>query len=308
MKIVIPMAGNGRRFVQAGYTIPKPLLKIEGKPMICHVIDMFPGETDFVFICNEEHLKNTDMKKVLSDYCPTGKIVSIEKVEPLGPVWGTQFAFDHIGDDEEVVVNYCDVNIDWNYEDFKNKIKETKCDGAQPAFRGFHPSTLANAFFAYIKWAEDNKLLEVREKQAFTDNRMNEFASTGTYYFNKGKYVKKYFLDLMKKKMQVNGEYYVSMVYNLMNNDGLKSYIYEIEHFLDWGTPQALEDYKSWSEHFTARVKDPDKAKGLVFDTKGKMDTFFFWRDYFHKAKDHPYDKERDLLAEQIATLIKIRG
>ena len=52
MQIVIPMSGFGERFRRAGYSVPKPLIEVEGKPMIGHVIDMFPGETDFVFICN----------------------------------------------------------------------------------------------------------------------------------------------------------------------------------------------------------------------------------------------------------------
>ena len=58
MQIVIPMSGFGERFRNAGYTTPKPLITIEGKPIIEHVVDMFPGEKNFIFICNEEHLKS----------------------------------------------------------------------------------------------------------------------------------------------------------------------------------------------------------------------------------------------------------
>ena len=56
MQIIIPMSGFGERFRRAGYTVPKPLVEIDGKPIIAHVIDMFPGETDFIFICNRDHL------------------------------------------------------------------------------------------------------------------------------------------------------------------------------------------------------------------------------------------------------------
>ena len=58
LQIIIPMSGFGERFRQAGYSIPKPLIEIESKPIIAHVIDMFPGENDFIFICNQEHLNN----------------------------------------------------------------------------------------------------------------------------------------------------------------------------------------------------------------------------------------------------------
>src|ERR1700704_6380930 len=50
MQIVIPMSGFGERFRRAGYDIPKPLIEVEGKPIVAHVVDMFPGETDFIFI------------------------------------------------------------------------------------------------------------------------------------------------------------------------------------------------------------------------------------------------------------------
>ena len=57
MQIIIPMSGFGERFRRAGYSLPKPLIPIDGKPIIAHVIDMF-RETDFLFICNQDHLDN----------------------------------------------------------------------------------------------------------------------------------------------------------------------------------------------------------------------------------------------------------
>ena len=58
MQIIIPMSGFGERFRRAGYQVPKPLIEIDGKPIIAHGVDMFPGEQDFLFICNNQHLGN----------------------------------------------------------------------------------------------------------------------------------------------------------------------------------------------------------------------------------------------------------
>ena len=63
--------------------------------------------------------------------------------------------------------------------------------------------------------------MDIKEKEPFTDNKMDEYASNGTYYFNKGSLVKKYFDLLIEKDLNVNGEYYVSMVYKLMVEDNL---------------------------------------------------------------------------------------
>ena len=86
MQIIIPMSGFGERFKRAGYKIPKPLIEVDGKPIISHVIDMFPGEKNFIFICNKEHLENTDMEKILKRYSKEGKIVPINP-HKKGPVF-----------------------------------------------------------------------------------------------------------------------------------------------------------------------------------------------------------------------------
>lgn len=255
MKIIIPMSGFGERFRRAGYPVPKPLIEVDGKPIIAHVIDMFPGEHDFVFICNEEHLNNPayQMQAILNKYCPTGKVVSI-KSHKLGPVYAVTQVFDLIDENEPVIVNYCDFTCDWNYAHFKEWLKQTPCDGCVPAYRGFHPHSLGSTYYAYIKqtglWMED-----IQEKQPFTTTPMQEFASSGTYYFAKGNLVKHYFQETIARNLQVNSEYYVSLVYKPMLADGLPIAVYELPHFMQWGTPDDLQEYQYWSRAFAALTK-----------------------------------------------------
>jgi dTDP-glucose pyrophosphorylase len=104
--------------------------------------------------------------------------------------------------------------------------------------------------YAFCRTDENNKILEVREKQPFTDDKMSEFASAGNYYFKKGIYVKKYFKKLIERDININGEYYVSLVYNLLVEDGLYNNVYEISHMLQWGTPGDLDIYNSWSNYY----------------------------------------------------------
>ena len=95
----------------------------------------------------------------------------------------------------------------------------------------------------------------IQEKKPFTNDRMNEYASNGTYYFRTGAIMKKYFKKLMDLEMKVKNEYYVSMVYNLLVEDGLTVNIFEIEHMLQWGTPYDLEIYQNWSNYFKNIMK-----------------------------------------------------
>lgn len=254
MHIVIPMSGIGKRFIEAGYSDPKPLIVIDGKPIIEHVCDLFPDETKFTFICNSQHLAETEMRDVLLKIRPTANIVEIAN-HKKGPVFAVLAVQNLIEDEEEVIVNYCDFGTYWDYEDFLQHTRNRNADGAIPAYKGFHPHMLGTTNYAFMR-DEKQWMLEIKEKSPFTDNRMNEYASSGTYYFKHGKYVKKYFQELIDRDINLNGEYYVSLVYNLLVEDNLKVSIYNIQHMLQWGTPRDVEEYQRWSKYFRDVIKD----------------------------------------------------
>ena len=73
------MSGFGNRFKNYGYQIPKFLIDVNGKPVISYIIDMFPREKNFLFICNKDHLKNKkfNVENVIKKFCPSGKIIGI---------------------------------------------------------------------------------------------------------------------------------------------------------------------------------------------------------------------------------------
>jgi NDP-sugar pyrophosphorylase family protein len=254
--VVIPMSGLGERFVKAGYRLPKPLIEVDGKPMIEHVVSMFSSDDKFTFVCNQEHLSQTDfnLREVLNRVAPSAEIVSID-THRKGPVYAVAQCLDRIEEAEATIVNYCDFYSYWNYPDFLAKTRSRRAAGAVAAYRNFHPHMLGTDNYAFIK--EKNLWLEaIQEKKPFTDNRMAEFASNGTYYFSRGQYVKHYFKELMKQDIQVNGEYYVSMVYNLMVADELRVLVYEVDYMLQWGTPRDLEEYQHWSDYFSRLAQE----------------------------------------------------
>lgn len=258
MHIIIPMSGIGKRFLNAGYYEPKPLIEIDGMPIIEHVVNLFPGETNFTFICNQEHLSTTNMRQILKRIAPDGEVIAIVP-HKKGPVFAVAQVFDKIIDDEEVIVNYCDFGTYWRYQDFLACVRALDVDGAIPSYRGFHPHMLGSTNYAFIN-DENQWLVEIKEKEPFTSNRMNEFASNGTYYFKKGAYVKKYLQQLMDEDIHLNGEFYVSLVYNLLKRDGLRTFVYEIQHMLQWGTPDDVQEYILWSNYFRRIVQYKDTS------------------------------------------------
>lgn len=253
VQIIIPMSGLGQRFMKAGYKDPKPLIEVDGKPIIEHVIHLFPNEKDITFICNDHHLQTTEMRSTLQTICPNGKIFEVPVEGRQGPVHATSLIYDQIDNEKEVIVSYCDYGTYWDYPAFLKDTRERNADGAIACYKGFHPHMLGTDNYAFLQeTAPGSRYMQaIREKQPFTDNRMQEYASNGTYYFKTGAIMKQYFNELMQLGQTVNNEYYVSMVYNLLVKDNRTVSIFEIEHMLQWGTPHDLEIYQSWSKYFT---------------------------------------------------------
>jgi NDP-sugar pyrophosphorylase family protein len=266
IQIVIPMSGFGERFRRAGYKVPKPLIEIDGKPIIAYVIEMFPKETNFLFICNEDHLANNEyrMREILSQYCPSGRVVGIPS-HKLGPVNAVLQVEQLIDSDVPVVVNYCDFTCYWNWEHFKSFVFNSQVDGVIPAYKGFHPHSLGSTNYAYIQ--DDNgSVLDIQEKKPFTENKMDEYASSGTYYFSSGALMKRAFRAAIEADLHVNGEFYVSLAYKPLLEQGLAVSVYPLQHFMQWGTPEDVKEYVEWSRIFflATEIRSSTNVGGVV--------------------------------------------
>lgn len=256
MQIVVPMSGFGSRFTAAGYQLPKPLIDVDGLPMIAHVVRMFPGDHDFIFICNQEHLANPDlhMAATLRAYAPGCKIIAVSE-HNLGPVQAVLMAEDALDSDKQTIVNYCDFCCYWDFSDFSAFVEAADCDGCVPAYRGFHPHSLGSTYYAYIR-EEGGWINEIKEKSPFTEDPMNEYASSGTYYFRSGRLCLELFKLQVLRGMLTNGEFYASLAYNLFAERGLRAAVYELQHFMQWGTPEDLHEYLTWSKVFRRLIAD----------------------------------------------------
>ena len=254
MQLVIPMSGVGQRFKDKGYKLPKPFIEISGKPVVQHVVDMFPGIEDVLFIVNRDHFEDKELKiesrltKIYSD----AKIAVIEP-HKFGPAWAILQANEHIKQESPVVVNYCDFACTWDFSAFREEL-ESGIDGLIATYSGFHPHMLRNTHYAYLKLNELGNLIEIQEKLSFTSNPMEEPASSGTYGFGTGKIL----LDAIKNQISsgdsYNKEYYSSLTYKNMIASGLVIKSFQIEKFFQWGTPEDFEDFKHYKDFFTFKL------------------------------------------------------
>ena len=189
---------------------------LDGKPIVAHVIDMFPGESNFIFICNQEHLDEPAyrMEAILKESCPSGRVIGISP-HKLGPINAVRQVEHLLDPTEPVVVNYCDFTCYWDWRHFKQYVNDTACVGAIPAYKGFHPHSLGNTNYAYL-CETDGWIHDIQEKQPYTNNRMEEYASSGTYYFASVQIMIDAFRLAMEQDFNVGGEYYVSLAYKVL--------------------------------------------------------------------------------------------
>ena len=253
MKIIIPMTGYGSRFAAAGYTELKPFIDVQGMPIIQWILDgMYPGETDILFVCRKEHLDSIpDMEKLLRRISPSAVICAVDQWVKKGPVYDVRRAAEYIEDTKPCIINYCDFYMTWDYGRFVQEVSERGCDGCIPCYTGFHPHLLIgkNYYASCLTDGKDN-LLEIREKFSFEEDKKKAKHSPGVYYFKTGKLLKNYCRKLVDSGQALNGEFYASLPYNFMVQDGLKVWVpVNVDKFCQWGTPEDLRDYLFWTEY-----------------------------------------------------------
>ena len=257
------MAGSGTRFLKKGFNTPKPFIKAGSKTFIEGVVNQFTKLEDVLFICNQKHLskKIPNYTKKLKTIKKSSKILSI-KPHKLGPVETLLKAENHVDKTKPVIISYCDCISIFDEAKFYSFLKRNKeVDGIIFYYSGFHPHLRRNQDHAYIKFKKE-MVIDIREKQSFTSNPLNEPASSGVYYFSSGEKLISACKKIVEKKMHVKNEFFVSMLYKILIEDFNPVKGYKIDHFLNLGTPEDLQDFTKWEKAFR-NFYFMDKANNL---------------------------------------------
>ncbi len=237
MNILIPMAGAGSRFEKAGYTFPKPLIDIFGKPMIQWVIESLNVRGNFIFIIQKSHQKKFNLKSLLKAIQPDCKIIEIDGVTE-GAACTTLLAKKYINNNSPLLIANSDQFIEWNSSKSFYKFVNKKVDGAILTFESFHPK------WSYAKVNKSNLVTKVAEKEVISSN-----ATVGVYYWLKGKEYVSCAEQMIKENLRVNNEFYVCPVFNLAIKNNKKIIIEKIDKMWGLGTPEDLN-------HFVQNYKD----------------------------------------------------
>lgn len=229
LTVVVPMAGDGKSFKNAGYIFPKPLVDINNKPMIHWVIENLNIEARFVFLCKKEDINKYNLNYLLKYLVPDCTIIPIEN-NSGGAVKTILQAKDILDNDSPLLIVNSDQYIEWNSNEFYYKVFNDSCDGSIVIFESTHP------MYSFVKVDENGLIIEVAEKKTISNN-----ATAGIYFFRTGKMFIEYAQKMIEKQISINGEYFVCPVYNELIMDSKVIRPYNVEKVYSFSTPKDLE-------------------------------------------------------------------
>jgi len=231
LTVLIPMAGAGSRFQQAGYTFPKPLIDVKGKPMIQVVVDNLNIKANYVYVVQKEHREKYNLDTLLNLITPDCKIVEVDGLTE-GAACTALLAKEYINKDTPLFFANSDQFVEWDSNEFLYKMNETNADGGIVSFRATHPK------WSFAKVDEQGLVTEVAEK-----NPISDIATVGYYYWKKGSDFVKYAEDMIEKDIRINNEFYVCPVFNQAIEDGKEIRTFDIPKMWGLGTPEDLKEY-----------------------------------------------------------------
>jgi len=245
MNIVVPMAGRGSRFADAGIETPKPLIDVAGEPMLTWALKSLAGieASQMIFIILREHDQTYGLSSLLREHYPEAEIVLLPDVTE-GQLATVLAARDLIDSDEDVLIANCDTYI---VSDLAQAIQQRP-----PEIAGIiSVADMPGDRWSFVRTDAQGRAVEVAEKV-----RISPHASTGFYYFSSGKQLVTVGSEMIERGEKTRGEYYVIPVYQKYIERGWRVTIAPVREMWDMGTPEALAAFKKHLES-TARGLNP---------------------------------------------------
>jgi len=231
LNVLIPMAGAGSRFEQAGYTFPKPLIEVRNKPMIQVVVENLNLDANYIYVVQKTHREKYNLDTLLNLITPGCKIVETDGLTQ-GAACTALLAKELINSNAPLFFANSDQFVEWDSNEFMYKMQETDADGGIVTFTATHPK------WSFVKVNDSGLVTEVAEKKPISD-----VATVGYYYWKYDSDFVKYAEQMIEKDIRVNTEFYVCPVFNEAIQDGKQIRTFNTKAMWGLGTPEDLNYY-----------------------------------------------------------------
>lgn len=218
LNIVMPMAGRGQRFAEAGYAMPKPLVPIHGRPMTEVVIENLRPRRPhrFVFLILREHAESFAFDEHLRSWAPGCEIRYVRTVTQ-GAACTVLLSRDLIDNDQPLMIANCDQWVDTDIDEYLAEMDRTGSDGSMMTMWADDPK------WSFVRLDSAGYVVEVVEKVVVSNE-----ATVGIYNFRRGKDFVRAADAMIGADFRVNGEFYVAPVYNGLIAEGRKVTVHNI--------------------------------------------------------------------------------
>ena len=218
LNIVIPMAGVGSRFLNAGFKDPKPLIKIHDVPMIKLIIENLKPKQQhrFIFVCQKEHVVRYELYEKLSLWAPNSILVQIDGITE-GAACTVLKAEKYINNNDQLMIANSDQFVNISIDDYLTEMNKRNLDGLIMTMKAHDPK------WSFVGLDNEDLVTTVVEKKVISDD-----ATVGIYNFKKGSNFVSSAKLMIAENMRVNGEFYVAPVYNQLIEKKMKIGIFNI--------------------------------------------------------------------------------
>ncbi len=237
---LIPMAGRGIRFVNAGYETPKPLIEIGGLPMVIRAAKCLPKADLWIFICRREHIINSKIEQILHRNFSPLVIIPIDYLTD-GQASTCLLAKNYLRSNDILTIGSCDNKMSYNRSQYNEKL--IKSDALVWTFRNNQSIVNNPKMYGWAKLDKKGKISKISCKKPLSDNPIKDHALIGAFSFYKAEYFLKYSEKIIKKNRRINNEFYLDIVLDECVSNGLNINPFEVLKYTSWGTPKDLKNY-----------------------------------------------------------------
>ena len=246
----VPLGGTGQRFLNAGHTLPKPLLDVDGRTMLAHLLADLAGCERLLCGVHAGHLASTDIAAQILALRPDAVIVPVAPHKD-GPVQTLLACADAIDPSLPLLLHYADFATGWDFADFRSRCADRGWDAALDAYTGHLPHLGGPTRYAGIR-ADGDHVLEIREKHSFAEAMQAGWHSAGTYWVRRAGDLLRVSAAMVAENQRVAGEFFVSTALGRLVAEGKPTGLYPLAQFHQWGTPEDLRTWQAWQRGLAA--------------------------------------------------------
>ncbi len=248
MNIIVPMAGAGSRFSSAGYTLPKPLIPVDGQPMVVRAIRDLPPAERIIFLVHRDHVADHRIDEILRSEFPNGEIVVVPGLTE-GQACTVRLAAEAFLEDSDVLVAACDNTHVYDEQTFVKQTSSGQWDGLIWTYRGDNRVLPKPTSYGWVA-SDQQGVSHVSCKKPISNDLLGDHVVSGFFWFRSAYQLFDAIDALVTSNERINNEFYLDVVPNGMISAGHRFGTFEVEKYIGWGTPEELRDYQRWEKYF----------------------------------------------------------